>query len=51
VPAHRAQGRAKRIDAERALNQEIREDAETGCDDAYFPSLPPPPDENDPPPF
>jgi len=42
VPAHRAQGRAKRVEAERALNQEIREDAEIGCDDAHFLSLPPP---------
>jgi hypothetical protein len=51
VPAHRAQGRAKRVEAERERNQEIRENPETGCDDGYFPSRPPPPDPDDPPPF
>jgi hypothetical protein len=48
----RAQDRAKRIDAERARNREIRENPGTDCDDAYFPSRPPPPaGDVDPPPF
>jgi hypothetical protein len=42
---------AKRIEAERARNQKIRENPEKACDDAYFPSLPPPPCDDDPPPF
>ena len=47
----RAQDRAKRIEAERARNREIRQDPEKSWDDAYFPSRPPPPGEEDPPPF
>jgi hypothetical protein len=47
----RAHDRAKRIEAERARNHEIRKDPEKSRDDAYFPSLPPPPGEDDPPPF
>jgi Domain of unknown function (DUF222) len=47
----RAQDRAQRIEAERARNHEIRQDPEKSWDDAYFPSLPPPPGEEDPPPF
>jgi hypothetical protein len=48
----RAQDRAKRIEAERARNQEIRQDPEKSWDDAYFPSLPPPlRGTEDPPPF
>ena len=48
----RAHDRAKRIEAERARNHEIRQDPEKSRDDAYFPSLPPPPGEDeDPPPF
>jgi Domain of unknown function (DUF222) len=57
----REQDRAKRIEAERARNQEIRENPEKtrDCgnpeniwDDPYFPSRPPPPGEDDdPPPF
>ena len=57
----REQNRAKRIEAERARNQEIRENPETTrdggnpeniWDDPYFPSRPPPPGEDDdPPPF
>jgi hypothetical protein len=46
----RAQDRAHRIGAERARNKELRENPENACDDAYFPSRPPPGDE-DPPPF
>ena len=46
----RAHERAKRIETERARNRAIRENPENGCDDAYFPSLPPPGDD-DPPPF
>jgi hypothetical protein len=48
----RAHDRAKRIEAERARNHEIRQDPEKSRDDAYFPSLPPPPGEDeDPSPF
>jgi len=47
----RAQDRAKRIDAERARNQQLRENPGNDCDDAYFPSRPPPPGADDPPPF
>jgi hypothetical protein len=48
----REQDRAKRIEAQRARNREIRETPEKACEDAYFPSLPPPPGEtDDPPPF
>jgi Domain of unknown function (DUF222) len=56
----RAQDRAKRIDAERARNQQLSENHETtgdganpqnDCDDPYFPSRPPPPGDDDPPPF
>jgi hypothetical protein len=47
----RALDRAKRIEAERARNREIRENPGNGCDDAYFPSRPPPGDDEDPPPF
>jgi hypothetical protein len=56
----REQDRAKRIDAERARNREIRENPENTRDgenpentweDAYFPSRPPPPGDDDPPPF
>jgi hypothetical protein len=48
----REQDRAKRIDAERAGNQELREDGpENDCDDSYFPSRPPPAGDEDPPPF
>src|SRR5262249_61209347 len=36
----RAQDRDKRIEAERARNQELRENPETACDDAYFASRP-----------
>jgi hypothetical protein len=32
----REQDRAKRIDAERARNQELRENPGNDCDDAYF---------------
>jgi Domain of unknown function (DUF222) len=46
----RAHDRAKRVDAERARNQELRENPGSACDDAYFPSRPPP-DPDDPPPF
>jgi hypothetical protein len=46
----RAQDRAKRIEAERARNQEMRENP-GNCDDAYFPSRPRPPGNDDPPPF
>jgi hypothetical protein len=46
----RAQDRANRIDAERARNKELRESSENACGDAYFPSRPPPGDD-DPPPF
>jgi hypothetical protein len=46
----RAQDRIKRIDAERARNRQFRENPENDCDDAYFPSRPPPWDD-DPPPF
>jgi hypothetical protein len=45
----RAQSRANRIDTERARNRELRLSTETACDDAYFPTRPPP--EHDPPPF
>jgi hypothetical protein len=47
----RAQDRAKRVDAERARNRELRENPGNDCDDGYFPSRPPPPGDNDPPPF
>jgi hypothetical protein len=48
----RAQGRAKRIEAERARNREIRENPETAWEDAYFPSrVPPPGQDDDPAPF
>jgi hypothetical protein len=57
----REQDRAKRIEAERARNREIRENSETTqdggnpeniWDDPYFPSRPRPPGEDDdPPPF
>jgi hypothetical protein len=48
----RAQDCAKRVDAKRACNREIRENPENGCDYAYFPSRPPPPGgDDDPPPF
>jgi hypothetical protein len=52
----RAQDRAKRIDAERARNQELRDaqcaDPGNACEDADFPSRPPPAGETeDPPPF
>jgi hypothetical protein len=47
----REQDRAKRIDAERARNQELRENPGNDCDDAYFPSRPRPPGDDDPPPF
>jgi hypothetical protein len=46
----RAQDRANRIEAERARNKELRESSENACGDAYFPSRPPPGDE-EPPPF
>jgi hypothetical protein len=49
--ATRAQDRAKRIDAERTRNREIRETPENDCDDAYFPSRPPLPGDDDPPPL
>jgi len=45
----RAQDRAKRIEAERAHNKELRENPENNSGDTYFPSRPPPADE--PPPF
>jgi hypothetical protein len=47
----RAHDRAKRVDAERARNQEVRENPGNDCDDAYFPSRPRPPGDDDPPPF
>jgi hypothetical protein len=47
----REQDRAKRIDAERARDQELRENPGNDCDDAYFPSRPRPPGDDDPPPF
>jgi hypothetical protein len=48
----RTHDRAKRIDAERARNQELRDsDPENDCGDPYFPSRPPPPGDDDPPPF
>jgi hypothetical protein len=47
----REQDRIKRIDAERARNQELDERPENDCDDPYFPSRPPPPRHDDPPPF
>jgi hypothetical protein len=47
----RAHDRAKRVDAERARNQQLRENPGNDCDDAYFPSRPPPPGDDDPPPF
>jgi hypothetical protein len=46
----REHDRAKRIDAERARNRELRDGGrENDCEDAYFPSLPPPPGDDDPP--
>jgi len=47
----REQDRAKRIDAERTRNQELRENPGNDCDDAYFPSRPRPLWDKDPPPF
>jgi hypothetical protein len=48
----RAQDRAKRIEAERARNREIREDPEDVWEDAYFPSRPARPGvDDDLPPF
>jgi hypothetical protein len=47
----REQDCAKRIDAERARNQELRENPGNDCDDAYFPSLLRPLGGDDPPPF
>jgi hypothetical protein len=47
----REHDRAQRIEAERARNREIRDNPETACDDAYFPSRPPPGEDEDPPPF
>jgi hypothetical protein len=47
----RAQDRAKRVDDERARTREIRDDPGNDCDDAYFPSRPPPLGDDDPPPF
>jgi hypothetical protein len=48
----RGQNRQQSIEAERARNREIRENPENACDDAYFPSRPPPPGKGeDPPPF
>ena len=54
----REHDRTKRIDAERTRNHEIRqnlastENPESTWDDAYFPTRPPPPGEDeDPPPF
>jgi Domain of unknown function (DUF222) len=47
----REQDRAKRIDAERARNHEIRENPGNACDKTYFRSLPPPQGDEDPPPF
>ncbi len=38
----RAQDRAQRIDAERAHNQNIRENSGNACDEAHFRSRPPP---------
>jgi len=56
----REQDRAKRIEAERARNREIRENPENSLpvdgmagvarNDGYFPLRPPPPGENDEPP-
>jgi hypothetical protein len=45
----RAHERAQRIQAERARNREIRDNPETACDDGYFPSRPPPTEDDDPP--
>jgi len=47
----RAHDRAQRIDAERARNREARENPENGCDRPHFLSRPPPPGDEDPPPF
>ena len=47
----REQDRAKRVDAERACNQQLRENPGNDCDDAYFPSRQRPPADDDPPPF
>jgi hypothetical protein len=38
----RAHGRAKRIDAERAVDREMRENPEIACNKIYFLSSPPP---------
>lgn len=43
----RAEDRAKRIDAERARNREIRETTENACDDGHFPSWRPPTGDTD----
>lgn len=45
----RADERAKRIQAERARNREIRENPETACHDTYFRSRPPREGDDDPP--
>jgi hypothetical protein len=47
----RSQERAKRIDAERARNQKIRENPGNLRGDAYFPSRPRSQDDEDTPPF
>jgi uncharacterized protein DUF222 len=47
----REQDRAYRIDAERARNQEPREKPENDCAEAYFPSRPRLPANDEPPPF
>jgi hypothetical protein len=49
--ATREQHRAKRVEAERARNQELLENPGNDCDDAYFPSPPPPLADDGPPPF
>src|SRR5262249_4178192 len=43
----REQDRAIRIDAERARNQELRENPENDCEDAYFSLRPPPTGDGD----
>jgi hypothetical protein len=47
----RAQSRRQYIEAERARNQQLREDPGNDGDDAYFPPRPRPPSDDDPPPF
>jgi Domain of unknown function (DUF222) len=47
----RAQSRRQDIEAERARNQQLREDPGNDGDDAYFPPRPRPPSDDDPPPF